>query len=53
MGLQRVGLDLVTEQQQKTIKIKSGKNFDYGYASLRYVGRNSRRTCDTEGQKQG
>ena len=52
MGLQRVGHDLVTEQQ-KTIMIKSGKNFDYGYASLRCVGRNSRRTCDTEGQKQG
>ena len=52
MGLQRVGHDLVTEQQ-KTIMIKSGKNLDYGYASLRCVGRNSRRTCDTEGQKQG
>ena len=42
-GVAKIRYDWVTEQQQKKIKIKSGKNFDYGYASLRYVGRNSRR----------
>ena len=41
----------MTAQQQKTIIIKSGENFDYGFASVRCAGRNSRRICDTEGQK--